>query len=415
LLAEEIREALQEALLDSNQDVIKQTNLCDSCLGRLFGKIGKGAGNVQRGRHVRQSLGMADSEEATECQMCKGLVSKIETFAEMATESLNDWEFANFLVGTRFDPEIQEAEESIWVETGVSDAEPIKAEFNREIGKLIEEGIGKPAEFTRPDVVAIVDTMYESVDVQVSPIHFYGRYRKLSRGIPQTRWPCRECRGKGCDNCDGTGKMYQTSVEEIVGSVALTFTKGKDHRFHGMGREDIDALMLGKGRPFVLEVKEPKMRNIDFSSLEKAVNENTEDVEVSGLRRSDNEEVISLKSARPDKKYGIQIKFNTQVNEEKINEVVGSFGGTRVAQRTPQRVLHRRADRERVREIKEIEMKILSPTEALLNITAEAGTYIKELVHGDEGRTVPSISGELGVGCEVKTLDVLEILDDDEE
>ncbi len=414
MLAENLREALSGALPDTNQDVIRQTNLCDSCLGRLFGKVGKG-GNVQRGQHIRQSLEMEDCEEVTDCQMCKGLVSKIETFAEMAMESLSDWEFSNFLVGTKFDPEIQEAEECIWVETAVPDAEPIKSEFNREIGKLVEGGIGKPVEFTRPDVVVIVDTMYESVNVQVSPMHIYGRYRKMSRGIPQTRWPCRQCRGKGCDKCDGTGKMYQTSVEETVGSVALTFTKGKDHRFHGMGREDIDALMLGTGRPFILEIKEPKIRNIDLSSLEKAINESTEDVEVSGLRRSDGEEVIRLKSARPDKKYKVHVEFDAQVDEEKINEVVGSFGGTRVAQRTPQRVMHRRADRKRIREIKEIEIEILSPTEALLNITAEAGTYIKEFVHGDEGRTQPSISGELGVECEVKMLDVLEILEDDEE
>ena len=54
-----------------------------------------------------------------------------------------------------------------------------------------------------------------------------------------------------------------------------------------------------------------------------------------------------------------------------------------------------------------------SPTEAFFTVTAEAGTYIKELVHGDEGRTVPSVASELEVECKVTALDVLEILDDE--
>ena len=42
-------------------------------------------------------------------------------------------------------------------------------------------------------------------------------------------------------------------------------------------------------------------------------------------------------------------------------------------------------------------------------LRCEAGTYIKELVHSDEGRTVPSVSGVLDRGCEVIWLDVEEI------
>ena len=44
-------------------------------------------------------------------------------------------------------------------------------------------------------------------------------------------------------------------------------------------------------------------------------------------------------------------------------------------------------------------------------MTAEAGTYIKEWVHGDGGRTRPSLSERLGVACEVLELDVLDIHD----
>jgi tRNA pseudouridine synthase 10 len=43
-------------------------------------------------------------------------------------------------------------------------------------------------------------------------------------------------------------------------------------------------------------------------------------------------------------------------------------------------------------------------------VRCEAGTYVKELVHSDEGRTVPSVSSVLGdKECTVIWLDVEDI------
>ena len=47
-----------------------------------------------------------------------------------------------------------------------------------------------------------------------------------------------------------------------------------------------------------------------------------------------------------------------------------------------------------------------------LTLRCVAGTYVKELVHSDEGRTKPSVQGVLDADCEVIWLDVLEIHDD---
>jgi len=409
---DDLKQALEQAMQDANSEYILKTEFCDSCLGRLFGKVGTGALNSTRGELIRAIINKDKLEDSISCTMCKGLTSRFNDLADMVVETLGEWQSSSFLIGTKFDSEIMAAEEVIWVEADVSEAESLKAESNREIGKIVEQTTSKEVDFAKPDVVAIVDTMYESVAVQVSSLYIYGRYNKFSRKIPQTRWPCRKCQGKGCERCHDTGMMYPSSVEQIAGSHALTVTKGSDHRFHGMGREDIDALMLGAGRPFVLEVKEPKIRFIDFQELEEAINKSTEDIAVTGLRSSDNEEVVRIKNARPQKQYSVTIAFEEPVSEEKINEVVAFLGGKSIAQRTPTRVSHRRADKIRTRLIQEIQAEIRSPKEVLLTVVAEAGTYIKEFVHGDEGRTEPSIAGELGIECEVRTLDVLEILDE---
>ncbi|MBM4389337.1 MAG: tRNA pseudouridine(54/55) synthase Pus10, partial [Deltaproteobacteria bacterium] len=135
-------------------------------------------------------------------------------------------------------------------------------------------------------------------------------------------------------------------------------------------------------------------------------------VEVIGLRVSSREEVRQIKSASPSKVYRVEIAINGKVNKEKINEVLQSFKRTRITQQTPVRVSHRRADLARERMIIDTEMVGFDDPLLTLVIKTEAGTYVKEFVHGDNGRTNPSLSGALGVPCEVKSLDVIDIADD---
>ncbi len=383
----------------------KEEALCDPCLGRLFGRVGTGFTNAERGRVIRKRF---DVRHEGPCSLCGGLMDEVPKFARLVESALSEYEYETFLIGSRTDQEIVEKEETLWSDLRLERAEPIKAEINRETGKIVEASTGKTVDFERPNIMAILDTRFDFVQLQVNPLFTHGRYKKLKRGIPQTRWPCRECLGKGCERCNNTGKMYQTSVEEIVAAPFIERTEGMSASFHGMGREDVDALMLGNGRPFVLEVKEPRRRSIDFRAIEEEVN-GSRLVSVDGLRPSDRREMVQMKEARPDKTYSLKVTFQEPVEKENLNEVVRSFKGTEVAQRTPTRVLHRRADLLRRRKILEMDAKPLGPKTAEIVLTAEAGTYVKELISGDEGRTTPSLSGLLGVPAVVDELDVTRI------
>jgi len=42
-----------------------------------------------------------------------------------------------------------------------------------------------------------------------------------------------------------------------------------------------------------------------------------------------------------------------------------------------------------------------------IEVTGEAGLYIKELISGDHGRTIPSLTEKLGVPACVTSLDVV--------
>lgn len=285
----------------------------------------------------------------------------------------------------------------------------LKKEINRELGKELEVRLNREVDFDNPNLVIMMDFTRNWVDLQINPLFMEGRYRKLLRGIPQTRWPCRKCRGKGCERCNFTGKMYPESVEELIAEKVLTASKGKESRFHGAGREDLDVRMLGGGRPFVLEIKEPKVRDLDLEELTSQINHHCQGkVEVLQLKMvgKDRRSGVKASSTETYKVYRALVELEEEVSPEQT-DALNSLKV--IKQRTPVRVSHRRADKIRTREVKDIKVKILDPTHLELIIDCEGGLYIKELISGDEERTQPSVASLLGTGAQCIELDVLEV------
>jgi len=394
---------------------IARTGICDHCLGRMFGKLGTGMTNDFRGRIIRDTLKEKEIEAPAEdfCPLCENVFDMLDRFAEAAAEKINEVESDNFLIGTRVEPEIVEREKEYKEKYELEFFESIKAELNREIGKLALPMIHRPVEFKNPQVVALVDTRFADVTLDISPVFIAGRYNKYSREIPQTIWPCRVCHGKGCDHCHGKGKMYDTSVQEIIGDIALEMAEGQEHFFHGMGREDIDACMLGDGRPFVLEISQPRKRNVNLDELERRANQ-TDMAAFNNLHFVQREAVERYKAAASDKIYHVHVKAEGKVNKEELVKVALSFKDVSIDQRTPRRVEHRRADLVRKRKIHWCQAEWKSDDSFDLELETDSGTYVKEFVSGDEGRSVPSFSERLGVQCKVETLDVLAIKYDEQ-
>jgi tRNA pseudouridine synthase 10 len=391
-----------------------QRPLCNHCLGRLFASVSRGLSNDQRGAIVRSSISDAPRQPGSvnDCHVCRGLFSELKKFADISARASEGYEFSTFLVGTKVDAEVLEREEAFWTELGAKETETIKTEMNREIGKLLEQKLGKEVDFANPEMVFLVDTQFDRVVLDVSPLFVYGRYRKFSRELPQTRWICRECRGKGCPRCDGKGRMYDMSVQDYTGPIVMRHAQGEDDFFHGMGREDIDARMLGNGRPFAVEVRRPHRRTLDIPAIEREINENAMGVvEVEGLRMSTRAEMRGLKESTHPKTYRVSVRFQTDFDYGKLNEVVTSLAGKPISQHTPNRVVHRRANLERLRTVRSIRVESVNGSEVVFVVEADSGTYIKELMHGDEGRTQPNVAGIVGVPCQVLELDVIAIGD----
>jgi len=440
-------------MFEKAQKMLERHPLCNRCLGRQFALLGYGVENEKRGESLKLLLTMKahqltlskdkkglellqtlasngnfpmaaeilrklkkKPENPRSCYICDGRFDSLEVMVKQAVDLMRDYEYNTFLIGIELPIEVEEREDEFKAEHTVKHGESLRNEFSRSIGKKIGEKTGKPIEYERPEAVALINPFTEQVSLQVNPLFVGGRYRKLERGIPQSRWLCSRCRGKGCPNCGWTGKMYSNSVEEIVGTPTLEMTQGEDMAFHGAGREDIDARMLGHGRPFVIEIKKPKKRFIDLHALEKKINEKASGkVEVSSLRFNDKDVVRRLKrSEAAQKLYRAIVEMDKPIPPEGLAVLQKSLVGTVIRQQTPRRVMHRRADLVREKYIYEAKVKRLTPTRFEIKIRCQGGLYIKELITGDEGRTIPSVAGILGVGAVPSELDVLGVFIEEE-
>jgi len=400
-------------IIEEVEAILGYGETCNHCLGRFFGKRSFSLTNEERGRALRITREIAANElhhepDPESCWICGGELSRTEDWAEKVVEALAGIEFATFLIGTKVPPLVTESEEMVWSDLALRDPEPLKAEMNREVGKAVSALTGKPADLKKPDIVAILDLAEGTVEVQVNPVFFAGRYLKYERGIPQTHWDCRACRGAGCEKCNFTGKQYADSVEELIGRPTVEAFDAANAVLHGAGREDIDARMLGSGRPFVMEVEAPRKRSVDLALLEEEINQKAEGrVAVHLTGWADRKMVQSLKSDKAHKKYRILVEIDGSVTPDEFRMALDQLKGVTIRQRTPNRVSHRRADKVRERQVLDIRCTGEEDGRYWVEVVGEAGLYIKELVSGDSGRTQPSLAQILGRTASVVSLDVV--------
>ncbi|XP_057532257.1 uncharacterized protein LOC130810276 isoform X2 [Amaranthus tricolor] len=236
-----------------------------------------------------------------------------------------------------------------------------------------------------------------------TPMYIGGRYLKYSRNVSQTRWIIDDER------------MGEASVEEIVGNNVLPFCKGENYKFHAAGREDIDVRMLGSGRPFILEIQNPRIlpSEISIKEIENKINSlEGKLVRVKNLKIVDDQGWTLMREGEADKQkqYAALVWISRELEETDLT-TISSLKDLKVLQRTPVRVLHRRSplEREKIIHWMNIE-KITGSTQFfLLHLCTQAGTYIKEFVHGDLGRTHPSLGSILDCRAEILQLDVTDV------
>jgi tRNA pseudouridine synthase 10 len=245
-------------------------------------------------------------------------------------------------------------------------------------------------------------------------VYLESRYRKLERGLPQTIFWCPDCKGhryrrKGCSRCGGYGKLTKDSVQELIARMLLPAFQARAGKFHGAGREDLDVRMLGRGRPFVFEVVGARVLDVDLEDLAERIGRAHHGrIEIEPFVAVPRSRVVHWKESKFDKVYRAEVALDADVDRGRIEALAGRTH--RIAQDTPARVAHRRAALQREREVEVLRAEACAPRQLAVEVRCTHGTYVKEWISGDGGRTRPSLADALGVACQCEVLDVLEIL-----
>lgn len=336
------------------------------------------------------------------CSRERELTDEIDLYFQAILDRAKHFEFTSFLLGAK--RELYDEDEARFIK--------------RSLGiRLCDHWVelGRDVDWRHPHMVFVLSGIEDGVAqiaFKTRSIYVYGRYKKHQRGLSQTRWVCQKCNGKGCKKCQKLGRYYDESVQEVISSgLCPAFGSENLGFFHGMGREDVDVLMLGHGRPFVFEILKPKSRSVDLDLLTEQFNEaNSAKVTLESLRYTDFKAPALVKGAKPDKSYRALCRFLEALpDEDKVAALSTHFKEQTLDQRTPMRVSRRRADLVRKRDIRSLSVDEVLEDGLVLTLRSQSGTYIKEFISGDEGRTQPSIAGFLGVPCVCAELDVLDI------
>ena len=500
---------------------------CDHCLGRLGGKKRFEQSIEESGIEIRAAVNERDSHlfgarvQEPLCPFCENLFEESELLAEIIYDNIAPYELSRLQLGARIPKDQVQEEEEMRKRFGAGGSDALKSGLVQSIAQHLNKKLENITLVNdKPQILAIIDVLTLTVELDIRAHYLYGRYLKLERGIPQTRWPCRACKGRGCQRCEQSGLQYKKSVQDLIGNPLLELFQAEEHAFHGIGREDIDVRCMGRGRPFVIEMKEPKVRSVDAEKAMEKINSCAEgSIQITGLRDSTRSEVVRVKDTPAEKSYTIRFRIlplseaeyavltapvdltHEDVQErggkgkkksskrkrrgdrkndhtkplptvidvpegpseeelramkkpelvakaeemklkksgtkdeliqrilesgppppvffdlpetESVMQTIEKLSGVILAQRTPERVAHRRADLIRRRTVYEtsnpsIELMEDGVREVEFTLRCESGTYVKETVHGDGGRTQPSLSSLIKAKCEVLWLDVGDI------
>ncbi len=429
------REYRISSIVEKGLEITRKYPLCDHCLGRMFAKIGLELGNDERGKAIKVLMNMKlhellkagsigkdelkifavnNGDPITRlyrkiyneeiipklCYICGNKLSRkyFEEHAEKISMLLKEYDASTFLIGVSISRELALKELEVAELVRLETSESIKNEIKREIGKIIKNRYGYEPDFEHPDVVVIIDYSTDTYNIVVNPILYEGLYWKRGRNISHTIWISH--RGV---------KEYPYSLEEFLNDRLRELFRSERIIHHASGREDVDARMLGTGRPVVVEVKNPRKRRIDLDTINNVLR--THVIEFRLFKPSSRSRIEYLKgeASKKAKIYKVLFYVDEDIDDEKIGELMEKFKNIVIEQRTPTRILRRKKDVIRRRKVYGVRVRRIHGRIYEALIWCDGGLYVKELIHCDNGRTKPCFGEILGVNTYPVELDVIGI------
>uniref|UniRef100_A0A4W3GMD1 tRNA pseudouridine(55) synthase n=1 Tax=Callorhinchus milii TaxID=7868 RepID=A0A4W3GMD1_CALMI len=313
-----------------------------------------------------------------------------------------DYQYSSLVFSVSLPPQLLVREHATWLLVKQEAGQPgsltkddvlqLKEVYKWLTHPLLSEELGVPVDGKSLFEVSVIFAHPETD----GDCHFL--YNKFSRNLPQTPWVI-----------DGERKM-ESSVEELIAEPLTAMFKSDSFNFSSSGREDVDVRTLGYGRPFAIEVLNPHRWSCtqeEITELQQQINKSTDKIRVRDLQIVTREAVGHMKEGEEEKTkcYSALIWTQRAIERSDIN-FLQDMMELKLDQKTPLRVLHRRPLAVRFRVIHSMKVDYIDQHHFRLYLKTQAGTYIKEFVHGDFGRTKPNLGILMKTTVDILELDV---------
>lgn len=377
---------IKEIIPIANQ-IIRDYDLCDSCLGRLFSKQLHLSSNKLLGKKLKMSV----RQSSKKCFICKNLLDNLTPYLKLMLDASSKYDFSSMIVGALIKPSVIDRDDYIRSKYKLRGIDSVKTDITKELGKQFIKKTKKTIDFLNPDLTFTINFKDESCQLRSKPILLHGRYTKSERGLPQKQKPCVNCSGKGCRCCNFHGISEYDSVEGKLSEFLFDKFGGTTAKFTWVGGEDKSSLVLGSGRPFFVKIQNPFKRDL---VLPRKITSNSVVMH--------NCKIISLPPKTP-------IKFNSSI-ELKIsteNEILPTTMAKLKSILNGPVVVYETSGKRSEKVISDLKYKKTSKNCFTLFIKAEGGLPVKRFVDGDD--VTPGIRQIMNDKCTCITFDFLEI------
>jgi tRNA pseudouridine synthase 10 len=377
--------------------------LCNYCLLR---QVSINA-DIDTGSQIASLL-----EDRNECNICNGLMHETHSIIQRIRETLsNDFHFDTFLIGATLPTNLFEKEDQIRARFKIRGRENIKSQLIKNLRKKFSEATKKQIDFLHPDLTINLQFRKDTgldIDIKMRPLIILGRYIKKNRGIPQR---------SGCEHnnpnkinvqreayplvniapqrASAICTLEDTSIQSLISKEILRITKGEGLKFSWIGSEDENSLVLGSGRPFFVQIRNPKIIHLNDRRL---------NFPRYGLLVSF-EQIFDKLPEQPIQfiaKTKIVIRASRHVGKEEALKIK-SLADSVVIFRNQKKKFKSSEKRIYSLDIVKISNEIFE-----LHVVADGGLAIKQFVEGRE-YTSPNISTAANLQCECLLFDILDV------
>jgi tRNA pseudouridine synthase 10 len=335
-----------------------------------------------------------------------------DSIIQRIRETLNDdYQFDTFLIGATLPANIFEIEDQIRARFKIRGRETIKSQLIRYLRKKFSEVTKKRIDILHPDLTINLQFQKNTsleINTKMRPLIMLGRYIKKNRGIPQRSGGEHNSGNEVCIQSEPYHIVSQTprqasvirtledaSIQSIISKEILRITKGEALKFSWIGSEDENSLVLGSGRPFFVQIRNPKTIHLNQKKLrfqEYGLFVNIEEF----FERLPEQPVQFIAKTR------IVIQASRQIGKEgglKIKSLANSI----VVFQNQKNKSRSSAKRIYSIDIVKINNKIFE-----LDVIADGGLAIKQFVEGREYIS-PNISAVANLQCKCLLFDILDI------